>query len=172
VARKPSGSPTTSQSISPRGEQLKYMFQILFEVSNNEAEYEALLHGLRLVVSLGIKLLLVYGDSLLMVQQVNKEWDINKDTMDAYVTEIRKLENKFLGLGIHHMIHDNNVSADVLSKLGSNRANVPPEVFFHELHHPSIRAPDSSSITQGSKEPDREVLMIKVDWRVAFIDYI
>jgi ribonuclease HI len=40
---------------SPRGEQLKYVFQILFEVSNNEAEYDALLHRLRLVVSLGIK---------------------------------------------------------------------------------------------------------------------
>jgi ribonuclease HI len=56
--------------ISPRGEQLKYMFQILFEVSNNEAEYEALLHGLRLAVSLCIKRLLIYGDSLLLVQQV------------------------------------------------------------------------------------------------------
>ena len=64
--------------ISPKGEQLKYIFQILFEVSNNEAEYEALLHGLRLAISLGIKRLLVYGDSLLVVQQVNKEWDINK----------------------------------------------------------------------------------------------
>ena len=47
--------------ISPKGEQLKYVFQILFKVSNNEAEYEALLHGLRLAVSLGIKRLLVYG---------------------------------------------------------------------------------------------------------------
>jgi ribonuclease HI len=72
--------------------------QILFEVSNNEAEYEALLHGLRLAVSLGIKRLLFYGDSLLVVQQVNKKWDINKDTMDAYVMEIRKLEKKFSGL--------------------------------------------------------------------------
>ena len=95
------------------------MFQILFKVSNNEAEYEALLHGLQLAVSLGIKRLLVYGDSLLVVQQVNKEWDINKDTMDAYVEEIRKLENKFSGLEIHHVDHDNNVGADVLSKLGS-----------------------------------------------------
>ena len=58
--------------ISPRGEQLKYVFQILFEVSNNEAEYEALLHGLLLAISLCIKRLLVYGDSLLVVQQVNK----------------------------------------------------------------------------------------------------
>jgi ribonuclease HI len=59
--------------ISPIGEQLKYVFQILFKFSNNEAEYEALLHGLRLAISLGIKRLLVYGDSLLVVQQVNKK---------------------------------------------------------------------------------------------------
>jgi hypothetical protein len=130
------------------------------------------LHGLRLAVSLGIKRLLRYGDFLLVVQQVNKEWDINKDTMDAYVTKIRKLEDKFSGLKIHHVIRDNNVGADVLSKLGSDQANVPPGVFVHELHHPSIRARDSSSIAQGPKEPDREVLMIEVDWRVAFIDYI
>jgi ribonuclease HI len=133
--------------INPRGEQLKYMFQILFEVSNNEAEYEALLHGLRLAVSLGIKRLLLYGDSLLVVQQVNKEWDVNKDTLDAYVVEIRKLENKFSGLEIHHVICNNNMGADVLSKLGSDRANIPLGVFIHELHHPSIKAPDSSSIT-------------------------
>jgi hypothetical protein len=130
------------------------------------------LHGLHLTISLGIKRLLIYGDSLLVVQQVNKEWNINTDTMDAYVTKIRKIENKFSGLEIHHVIHDNNVGADVLSKLGSNRANIPPGVFVHELHHPSIRAPDSSSIAQGPKEPDREVLMIEVDWRVAFIDYM
>jgi ribonuclease HI len=58
---------------SPRGEQLKYVFQILFEVSNNEAEYKVLLHRLRLAISLGIKRLLVDGESLLVVQQVNKE---------------------------------------------------------------------------------------------------
>jgi len=105
--------------ISPKGEQFKYVFQIMFKVSHNEVEYEALLHGLRLAVSLGIKRLLVYGDSLLVVQQVNKEWDINKNTMDAYVEEIRKLENKFSGLEIDHVDRDNNVGSDILSKLGS-----------------------------------------------------
>ena len=58
--------------------------------------------------------------------------------MDAYVAEIRKLENKFSGLEIHHVIRDNNVAADVLSKLGSDRAEVPPGIFVHGLHHPSI----------------------------------
>jgi hypothetical protein len=57
---------------------------------------------------------------LLVVQQVNKEWDINKETMDVYVIEIRKLENKFSGLEIIHVVRDNNVGADVLSKLGSD----------------------------------------------------
>jgi hypothetical protein len=106
-----------------------------------------------------------------VVQLVNKEWDINKDTMDAYVMKIRKLEKKFSRLEIHHVVRDNNVGMDVLSKLGSDRANIPPGVFVHELNHPSIRAPNSSSIAQGPKEPGRQVLMIKVYCRVAFINY-
>jgi hypothetical protein len=61
-----------------------------------------------------------------VIQKVNKDWDINKDTMDTYVAEICKPKNKFSGLEIHHVIRDNNVGADVLSKLGSNRASVPP----------------------------------------------
>jgi hypothetical protein len=66
-----------------------------------------------------------------VVQQVNKEWHINKKTMDAYIAEIRKLKNKFSGLEIHHVIHDNYVAADVLSKLGSNRAISPFNQHFH-----------------------------------------
>jgi len=49
----------------------------------------------------------------------------------VYVEEIRKLKNKFSGLEIHHVDHDNNVGDDILSKLGSTRAAVPPRVFVH-----------------------------------------
>jgi ribonuclease HI len=110
------------------------------EVSNNEDEYEALLHGLRLAISVGIKRLLVYGDSLLVVQQVNKEWDCNKEIMDTCVQEVRKLENKFSGLEVHHVVRDHNVGADILSKLGSTRAQVPAGVFVQELKQPSIKS--------------------------------
>jgi ribonuclease HI len=84
--------------ISTTGEQLKYVLQIFWKVSNNEAEYEALLHGLCLAASLGIKRLLVYGDSAVVINQVNKSWDCNKENMDAYCLEVCKLENKFYGL--------------------------------------------------------------------------
>jgi hypothetical protein len=56
-----------------------------------------------------------------VVQQVNKEWDINKDYMDAYVVEICKLKSKFSGLEIHHVIRNNNVGVDMLSQLGRQR---------------------------------------------------
>jgi ribonuclease HI len=41
--------------ISPKGKQLKYVLQILWQATNNEAEYEALIHGLRIATSLRIK---------------------------------------------------------------------------------------------------------------------
>ena len=66
--------------------------------------------------------------------------------MDAYVEEIRKLEKKFSGFEIHHVDRDNNVGADVLSKLGSTRAAVPPGVFVHELHHPSVKVQNQQTI--------------------------
>jgi ribonuclease HI len=151
---------------------LKYVLQILWKVSNNEAEYEALLHGFRLAISLGIKRLLVYGDSLLFVQQVNKEWDGNKETMDAYVQEVLKLKSKFSGLEVHHVLREHNVGADILSKLGSTRAQVPPGVFVQELKQPSIKPSPQVTIDSGSQQPDREVMVLGEDWREVFIDFI
>ena len=54
--------------ISPRSEQLKYALQLLFKATNNAAEYEALIHGLRITASLGIKRLLAYGDCKVIIQ--------------------------------------------------------------------------------------------------------
>lgn len=53
--------------IATEGDQLKYALQLLFLASNNAIEYEALIHGLNIVVSLEIKRLTVYGDSLVVM---------------------------------------------------------------------------------------------------------
>jgi ribonuclease HI len=158
--------------ISPKGEQLNYVLQIFWKVSNNKAEYEALLHGLRLAISLGIKRLLVYDDSAVVINQVNKSWDRNKENMDAYYLEVHKLANKFYSLEFHHVVRDNNVAADVLSKLGSTRAKVPVGVFVHEIHAPSIPEPAPTTTDPVPPQPGQEVIMIDVDWRQPLIDYI
>jgi ribonuclease HI len=59
--------------ISPTREQLCYIFRIYFPASNNTAEHEACLHGMRIVVELGVKRLHVYGDSALVINQLSKD---------------------------------------------------------------------------------------------------
>jgi hypothetical protein len=92
--------------------------------------------------------------------------------MDAYCLEVRKLENKFYDLEFHHVVRDNNVAADILSKLGSTCAQVPAGVFVHELHAPSI--PELAPMTTDPAHPlaGQKVMMIDMDWRQPFIDYI
>jgi ribonuclease HI len=108
--------------VAPRGDQLKYALQLMFPASNNAAEYEALVHGLNIAISLGIKRLMVYGDSLVVISQVNKDWDCSTNSMNRYYAAVRKLEVKFVGLEFHHVERDRNAVADELSKMGSSRA--------------------------------------------------
>jgi hypothetical protein len=61
--------------------------------------------------------------------------------MDAYYAEVHKLEKNFQGLEILHVLCDSNVTADILTKLGSNRVKVPPGVFVEELSAPTIKQP-------------------------------
>jgi hypothetical protein len=106
-----------------------------------------------------------------VINQVNKSWDRNKN-MDAYCLEVCKIKNKFYGLKFHHVARDNNVAADVLSKIGSTRAQVPAGVFVHELHAPSIPEPATMTTDPAPSPAGQEVMMIDVDWRQPFIDYI
>ena len=82
---------------------------------------------------------MAYGDSKVVIQQVNKDWECTKEKMDAYCREIRKLEAKFYGLEFHHVPRDDNVMADVLCKLGSKRALVPAGVFVQALNSSIVK---------------------------------
>jgi ribonuclease HI len=110
----------------------------LFPASNNAVEYEALVHGLSITVSLGIKRLMVYDDSQVVISQVNKDWDCSANSMNKYCTAVQTLEDKLEGLEFHHVERDRNAAADALSKLGSSRAQVPPRVFIQEIQQPSV----------------------------------
>jgi hypothetical protein len=63
---------------------------------------------------------MVYDDSLVVISQVNKDWDCSTDSMNKYYAVVRKLEDKFEGLEFHHVERDRNTAVDALSKLGSS----------------------------------------------------
>ena len=103
--------------VAPTGEHLKYVIQMHFprEMStNNTAEYEGLLTGLRITTDLGVKKIIVRGDSQLVVRQINK--DYQSPLMEAYVDEVRKLEERFYGIQAEHVPRTENDIADYMSK--------------------------------------------------------
>jgi ribonuclease HI len=57
-----------------------------------------------MAVELGVKHLHVYGDSSLVINQLNKDWDTTSEKMDAYYKEIKKLEGKFYGIEYTHVV--------------------------------------------------------------------
>jgi len=63
---------------------MRYMVCIHFPSSNNVAEYEALINGLRIDIELGIRCLDVRGDSQLVINQVMKESRCHDAKMAAY----------------------------------------------------------------------------------------
>ena len=71
----------------------------------------------------------MYGDSTLVINQLNKDWNCTNEKMDAYCAVIRKLEDKFYGIEYHHVVRANNQVADELSKIGSTQAKVLVGVF-------------------------------------------
>jgi hypothetical protein len=52
---------------SPKGDELSYVLQIHFPTTNNIAEYEVLLHGLRVTKEIGVQHIMCCVDSNLVV---------------------------------------------------------------------------------------------------------
>src|SRR3954463_5096689 len=132
---------------SPKRDQLKYMLQIHFAASNNVAEYEALVHGLKVAREIGIRRILCYRDSDLVVQQVSGSWDALDANMALYRFHVQKISGYFEGCEFHHIPRAENDAADTLSKLGSTRQSIPPGIALEHLRKPSIiPSPESESI--------------------------
>jgi ribonuclease HI len=155
--------------VSPLREHMQYVVCLHFPVSNNMAEYEALLSGLRIAIELGIKCLDVRGDSQLIIDQVTKEARCHNEKMEAYCNVVRRLEDKFNGLELNHIACKYNEEVDELAKIASGRTAVPPNVFARDLTKPSVdfknpaeaigAAPEPSraaAIKQSSKDPSME----------------
>jgi ribonuclease HI len=89
--------------ISPLGKHLRYVIRLHFPASNNVAEYEVLVNGLRIAVELGVRRLGARGDSQLVIDQVMKNSHCYDRKMEAYCDEDRRLEDMFYGLKLNHV---------------------------------------------------------------------
>jgi ribonuclease HI len=86
--------------------------------TNNEAEYCALILGLQSAIDLGIKRLSVCGDSLLVINQVNKIYKVKNPNLLELYDEVVKLKKRFEYIDFNHVYRKDNKRADELSNLG------------------------------------------------------
>jgi ribonuclease HI len=158
---------------TPRGELIYHSFSLLKEeCSNNEAEYEALIFGLLLALSMDIQKLLVYGDSQLVVRQINGIYEVRKPDLVPYYKAVQRLMNKFEHIHIAHIPRGKNASADALAKLAAALVLLdgePTQIKIEEIW----LLPAVLELVPEEYEVDRvSVMAVKEDdWRKSFFDY-
>jgi hypothetical protein len=106
---------------------------------NNEAEYEAVLHGMHMAKACGATRIKIHGNSNLIAQQVMKECDATYANMIAYRAMYDKLKGDFGGYEVMHIGRESNEEADNLANIGSKCLPIPPGVFFEEIFECSIK---------------------------------
>lgn len=105
--------------MAPDGTIIEQAIKLSFEGSNNEAEYEALLTGLQNAHLLGVRHLLVFGDSKLVINQLQGEYAAKNNRMAAYMKTTNSLLAKFDHHELNQITRDQNTHGDALACLAS-----------------------------------------------------
>jgi ribonuclease HI len=173
--------------ISPLGKHLRYVLCLHLPVSNNVAEYEALVNGLHIAIELGVRRFDARGDSQLVIDQVMKNSHCRDPKMEVYCDEVQRLEDKFYGLELNHIARRYNETADELAKIASRRTTVSPYVFSRDIHQPSVKIDDTPEPEEASARPEvpsvaeGEALRVKGErngvtpnpnWQAPYLEYL
>ena len=140
-SRQLEGSGAEVVLTSPQGDKFCYVLRLMFPCTNNAAEYEALLHGLRMAKEMSLSRDQCLGESDLVTQQVSGKWDSKDPLMAAYHREVDAVAGHFKGYQVEHLDRRKNEAAEALSRLGSQRKPVPPNTFLDVLHNPPVKLP-------------------------------
>ncbi|KAL0301724.1 UNVERIFIED_CONTAM: Ribonuclease HI [Sesamum radiatum] len=146
---------------SSQGEDMEFTIKFDFKASNNEAEYEALVIGMRMAQDVGALHLLAYSDSQLIVKQVSGEYEAKEKSMVQYLQQIEELKTKFKSFQLQQIPMEENAKADSLSKLASTLEDCKTRRITVQ-HLPQPRAPLNIQAISLSDN----------DWRVPIIRWI
>ncbi|GJW52479.1 reverse transcriptase domain-containing protein, partial [Tanacetum coccineum] len=102
---------------SPEGTEFTYALRFQFTTSNNEAEYEALIVGLRIAAQMGVRNVHVSVDSNSVANQVLGIYVAKEENMVKYLEKAKSLISGFANFSISQVPRSKNKKADALSKI-------------------------------------------------------
>ena len=156
--------------ITPEGIRLEHSFILGFKASNNDAEYEALLAGLRAVLHLGAKDVEIYSDSRLVVYQITGSFEARDSQMKTYLNAAKQIISQFGTVKMAQVGRSQNKHADSLAMLAlSSTENIPRLVKIELIREPSIE------VKSDDKLAGVEVSMMSMAnpcWMNPIIDFI
>ncbi|GJU20533.1 reverse transcriptase domain-containing protein [Tanacetum coccineum] len=120
-----------------------------FEELNNEAEYEALIAGLRIAEKIGVQNLEVNVDSKLVANQVNGTYIAKETDMIKYLEKVKALASTFRAFSIKQVPRSKNKKADALSKMASTSfAHLSKQVLVEELKEKSMNESEVLAVVE------------------------
>ncbi|XP_075633385.1 uncharacterized protein LOC142605843 [Castanea sativa] len=105
--------------ISPKGAHIPFSSRINFPATNNVTKYEACIMGLQAALGLGVKELEVYGDSALIISQIQNKWKIKEERLMPYHECLQKWASKFTKIRYQYMPRIQNQITDALATMES-----------------------------------------------------
>ncbi|MCO5578803.1 hypothetical protein L7F22_032649 [Adiantum nelumboides] len=117
-------------------------------MSNNEAEYDILLHGLQVCVSQKIWRLMVKGDALLILKQIPGIWACKNERLREKVQAIRRLFNQFEEVQLYHIPRKQNEVADLLAQkaVACDESEVQVILAVTTIKQPRYQGMESSAL--------------------------
>ncbi|XP_031271118.1 uncharacterized protein LOC116129528 [Pistacia vera] len=113
--------------LSPERARIHGILRSGFKATNNEAEYEALLVGLRLAREMGATAISVYSNSMLVINQILEEYQTKEDNMINYLKKAKAALEPFKHFAITQIPRENNSVADALARIASSLDLDAPE---------------------------------------------
>ena len=106
------------------GEEIFTFSEYLHDLTNNEAEYSSLIHGLKSLLKLSILNIVIYSDSELVVKQINGEYKVKNSRMRKLYDQTHSLLANFQKWQLLHVLRDKNTVADKLATEGRLKNNL------------------------------------------------
>nr|GEW04074.1 hypothetical protein [Tanacetum cinerariifolium] len=124
---------------NPEGAKFTYALRFRFDATNNEAEYEALIVGLRIAKQMGVKNLQANVDSYLVANCVSGSYIAKEPGMIQYLEKVKVLSSSFKKFSIKQVPRSENKKANALSKIASTIfSHLTKQALVEELKEKSI----------------------------------
>jgi ribonuclease HI len=158
------GAGATAILISPSKIRTCYVARLEFNCTNNIAEYEALLLGLRKLKAMGIRRAILKSDSQVITGHIDKSSKARDLKLEKYLDTVRRMEASFEGFSVKNIPRGENAHANLLAKSVAHELPLPSEVFFEIIKAPSVELMEQDVLTISPVHSE--------DWRTEIVSFL